>query len=61
MEPRGQPIPRRGDEIPEKNWLYRLAKRFFFNDFGAYDRAGFQPTTNPSLQNDSPKVPSKVA
>lgn len=25
-----------GGEIPEKNWLYRLAKRFWFNDFGAY-------------------------
>ncbi len=23
-------------EIPEKNWLYRLAKRFWFNDFGVY-------------------------
>jgi MoaA/NifB/PqqE/SkfB family radical SAM enzyme len=23
-------------EVPEKNWLYRLAKWFFFNDFGAY-------------------------
>jgi MoaA/NifB/PqqE/SkfB family radical SAM enzyme len=25
-----------GHEIPEKNWLYRLAKRFWFYDFGAY-------------------------
>ncbi len=25
-----------GHEIPEKNWLYRLAKRYWFNDFGAY-------------------------
>src|SRR6516162_4171442 len=23
-------------QVPEKNWLYRLAKRFWFNDFGAY-------------------------
>ncbi len=22
--------------IPEKNWLYRLTKRFWFNDFGVY-------------------------
>ena len=28
-----------GSEIPEKNWLYRLAKRFWFNDFGVYARA----------------------
>ena len=25
-----------GAEIPEKSWAYRLAKRFWFNDFGAY-------------------------
>ena len=25
-----------GNEVPEKNWLYRLAKRFCFNDFGVY-------------------------
>ena len=25
-----------GDEIPERSWAYRLAKRMFFNDFGAY-------------------------
>jgi MoaA/NifB/PqqE/SkfB family radical SAM enzyme len=24
------------NEIPERNWLYRLAKRFWFNDFGVY-------------------------
>jgi MoaA/NifB/PqqE/SkfB family radical SAM enzyme len=23
-------------KVPEKNWLYRLAKRFWFNDFGVY-------------------------
>ena len=25
-----------GNEIPEKSWAYRLAKRFWFYDFGAY-------------------------
>lgn len=25
-------------EIPEKSWAYRLAKRWFFNDYGAYTR-----------------------
>ena len=24
------------DEIPEKSWAYRIAKRFWFNDFGVY-------------------------
>ena len=27
-----------GEEIPEKHWMYRLAKRFWFGDFGAYRR-----------------------
>jgi hypothetical protein len=26
-----------GQEIPERSWAYRLAKRFWFNDFGAYN------------------------
>ena len=25
-----------GDEIPEKSLAYRFAKKYFFNDFGAY-------------------------
>ncbi len=29
-----------GHEIPEKHWMYRLAKKYFFNDFGVYDRKG---------------------
>jgi MoaA/NifB/PqqE/SkfB family radical SAM enzyme len=27
-----------GHEIPEKHWMYRWAKRFWFGDFGAYSR-----------------------
>ena len=27
-----------GQEVPEKSWAYRLAKKFWFNDFGAYDK-----------------------
>ena len=27
-----------GDEIPEKSWVYRLAKKIAFNDFGAYSQ-----------------------
>jgi hypothetical protein len=27
-----------GEEVPEKSLFYRLAKKFFFNDFGAYER-----------------------
>jgi MoaA/NifB/PqqE/SkfB family radical SAM enzyme len=25
-----------GEEIPEKHWMYRLAKKYWFNDFDAY-------------------------
>jgi len=35
MQPRtSQHLP--GQEVPEKHWMYRLAKKYFFNDFGAY-------------------------
>ena len=37
MTPRlSQHVP--GQEIPEKHWMYRLAKKYFFNDFGVYDK-----------------------
>ncbi|HIL23808.1 MAG TPA: radical SAM protein [Verrucomicrobia bacterium] len=26
----------RTEQIPEKNWIYKFAKKHFFNDFGAY-------------------------
>lgn len=28
------------EEIPEQHWMYWLAKRFFYQDFGAYDGLG---------------------
>ena len=28
-------------EIPEKSLAYRLAKKFWYNDFGVYEKAGF--------------------
>tara|TARA_R110002096_G_scaffold16106_20_gene55084 strand:- start:1081 stop:2289 length:1209 start_codon:yes stop_codon:yes gene_type:complete len=35
MSPKGsQHQP--GKEIPEKHWMYRIAKHFWFNDFGVY-------------------------
>ena len=27
----------RVEQIPEKNWIYKFAKKHFFSDFGAYD------------------------
>src|SRR5437867_2844 len=35
MQPRfSQWLP--GEEAPEKHWMYRLAKKYWFNDFNAY-------------------------
>ena len=37
MTPRtSQDLP--GREIPEQHWMYRFAKRYWFNDFGTYAR-----------------------
>ena len=37
MTPRSsQYLP--GAEIPEEQWFYRFAKKYWFNDFGAYQR-----------------------
>src|SRR5262249_1966530 len=38
-----------GNEVPEKSWLYRLAKRFWFNDFGAYRSRDHGRTSAPAL------------
>jgi MoaA/NifB/PqqE/SkfB family radical SAM enzyme len=38
MQPRfSQWLP--GEEVPERHWMYRIAKRYWFNDFGAYQHA----------------------
>ena len=29
---------REEEEIPEKHWMYKLSKRFFYNDFGVYQQ-----------------------
>lgn len=31
---------REHEEIPEKHWMYRIAKRFFYHDFGVYKLLG---------------------
>lgn len=35
MTPKGSQY-QPGEEIPDKHWMYRLAKRYWFNDFNAY-------------------------
>ena len=40
MQPRfSQWLP--GEEVPEKHWMYRLAKKYWFNDFGAYRNVAY--------------------
>lgn len=48
MEPRtSQYNP--GQEIPEKSWLYRFAKKRWFNDFGVYDGHDHSATAAPGV------------
>jgi hypothetical protein len=46
-----------GHEIPEKNWLYRLAKRYWFYDFGAYRGRDHSKASAPAMlkQNGATK------
>ena len=34
-----------GEEIPEQHWMYRWAKKFWFNDFGAYKNVAHDAET----------------
>ncbi|MEZ6044405.1 MAG: hypothetical protein R3C11_02245 [Planctomycetaceae bacterium] len=36
-------------QIPEKNWIYRFAKRYWYNDFGVYDGYDHSETAAPTL------------
>lgn len=44
-------------EIPEKSWVYRLAKRLWFNDYGAYTKH-FHPENwrDPRGQTEQPEL-----
>ena len=46
-----------GNEIPEKNWAYRLAKRFWFNDYGTYSQhfsnENWRPTRSQTKESAS--------
>jgi MoaA/NifB/PqqE/SkfB family radical SAM enzyme len=48
-----------GNAIPEKSWVYRLAKRYWFNDFGVYNgrdhrqTATLKAATNPAPTSDA--------
>ncbi len=38
-----------GHEVPERNWLYRLAKRYWFSDFGVYRGHDHTHTAAPGI------------
>ncbi len=42
-----------GHEVPERNWLYRLAKRYWFNDFGVYRGHDHSRTAAPGLLKET--------
>jgi MoaA/NifB/PqqE/SkfB family radical SAM enzyme len=37
MTPRGSQDLTEGDPIPEKHWMYKFAKKYWYHDFGAYE------------------------
>jgi MoaA/NifB/PqqE/SkfB family radical SAM enzyme len=37
MSPRGSQDLQEGDPIPEKHWMYKFAKKYWYHDFGAYE------------------------
>ena len=44
-------------EIPEKSWAYRIAKRLWFNDYGAYSRHFRRENWRDTLQDvDAPET-----
>ncbi|MFM8477828.1 MAG: hypothetical protein ACKOEO_18755, partial [Planctomycetaceae bacterium] len=47
-----------GHEIAERNWYYRLAKRFLFNDFGVYAGHDHTRTAAPFLSATTASVAS---
>ena len=44
------------DEVPERNWLYRLAKRFWFNDFGVYRGQDHGRASAPAVLRNGARV-----
>ncbi len=48
-----------GSEVPEKNPLYRLAKRFWFSDFGTYRGHDHSRTSAPGILREPPAISSK--
>jgi MoaA/NifB/PqqE/SkfB family radical SAM enzyme len=39
-----------GEEVPEKHWMYKLAKKYWFNDFNAYAHADHDGTARRKVK-----------
>jgi hypothetical protein len=53
-----------GEEIPEKHWMYRLAKKFWFNDFGAYRNVAHEAESRArdlKSKLEKPDIASEIA
>jgi MoaA/NifB/PqqE/SkfB family radical SAM enzyme len=50
---RSQWLP--GEEIPEKHWMYRLAKKYWFNDFGVYEKRKTPPAPRLGVERKPPQ------
>jgi len=48
-----------GQEVPEKNWMYRLAKRYWFNDFGVYRGRDHGRASAPALLGRQKEAPQR--
>lgn len=40
-----------GEEVPEKHWMYKLSKKFWFNDFNAYTHADHDATAREKVKS----------
>ena len=49
-----------GEEIPEKNLYYRLAKKFLFNDFGVYKGHDHSQTAAPFIVKETSETTGTV-
>ena len=43
-----------GEEIPEQHWMYRWAKKYWFNDFGAYEHLAEAETRTAAARAGRP-------
>ena len=37
------------EQVPEKSWVYRIAKKFFFSDFGVYQGKDHSKASAPAV------------